>query len=104
MSRSWTVATLAIDAFWQWAVIYRAGGKIAMCGRRYLRIGVVAEHAFVCNGPAGHRMWIVVPGIHSPVTTRFRIPSERKFDQRALLFLVQVGAHVISRTHNVVDL
>ncbi len=41
---------------------------------------------------------------HRPVSTPFRIPTQRKLDQCSPICAMQVGPRVIARTHHVVDL
>ena len=67
-----------------------------MGGGRNLRIGIVAEHAFIRDGPARHWVRIVEAWIHSPVAAVLRVPGHRKFDQRSVLFAMQVRPRVVS--------
>ena len=40
---------------------------------------------------------------HAPISTSFRIPTQRKFDQRSSGVTVEVGPRVVAGTHHVVN-
>src|ERR1700734_3871195 len=103
MRRTRAMAALAVDTRWQYCTIYGMRGEITVRGRRNLRIRVMAEHALICNRPSRQRVRIVETWIHPPMASIFGVPSERQFDQRSVLFTMQIGPCMISRTHDVID-
>jgi len=64
----------------------------------------VAEEAVVGDGPAeAHMVGAVVARIHRPQPTSVRVPGQRQFHQLPGRRAVQVSAHVIAGTHDVMD-
>src|SRR5258708_5763219 len=99
-----SVASLAIDTFRQRARIHGLGER-CLIRRRNLRICVVAEQALVTQRPAEAGMGrTVIAGIHRPIAALFGVPGERQFDQLIAGGSMNIGAVVITRAENVVDL
>src|SRR4051812_30378170 len=103
MLRSVAVATLAVNAFRQGGRIDGARERLLMPSGN-LRVGVVAEHALVGDGPAEALVaGAIVARIHGPVAAVLRVPAERQLDDRTFRRAIHIGAGVVARAHDVVD-
>ena len=46
----------------------------------------------------------VIAGVHRPIATFFRVPSQRQFNQRIRACPMQIGPRVITGTHHIINL
>src|SRR5437763_1652453 len=85
------MAPLPIDTLGKAAAKHRLAARRIVTGWNP-RIAVVAKNAFIGNQPPRDRMPRIEPGAHGPIAALFRIPPQRRLDERPARGVMEIGA------------